>query len=144
MATYKSEEVTLQAPASTVFEKLNNLEGLGAMIQNAPVDMIPADKRELLGQIRVTADTISFPAGAMGSLTLRKVESVAPRLIRLQGEGSPVPMSMTLHISPMGEECSTAEVEIDLKVPAMLKPMLNGPMQKMTREFAQMLRSVKF
>jgi len=144
MATYKSEEVTLGASAGTVFFKLNNLQGLGDMIKNAPADQIPADKREALEKIEVSADTVSFPAGPMGAVTLRKAESVSPTLIRLVGEGVPVPMSLSLHILPMGEEACRASVEIDIQIPAMLKPMVSGPLQKMTTEFANMLRAIPF
>lgn len=144
MATYKSEEVTLTAPAERVFAKLDNLEGLGDMIKNAPADMIPEDKKATLDQIAVTADTISFPAGPMGAITMRKTRSECPTLIRLEGEGTPVPMSLSLHISPKGEESCVAEVEIDLQIPKMLAPMVSGPLKKMTTEFATMLRSVPF
>ncbi|MDE6338380.1 MAG: hypothetical protein K2K97_01160 [Muribaculaceae bacterium] len=144
MATYKSDDVTLLAPAEVVFAKLDNLEGLGDMIKNAPADQIPADKREMLEGISVTHDTITFPAGPMGSLTLRKTQSVAPTLIRLEGDGGPVPMSLSLNIIPVSAENCSANVEIDLQIPAMLKPMVNGPMKKMTTEFANMLRAVPF
>lgn len=144
MATYRSEDVTLGASAQTVFKKLDNLEGLGDLIKNAPADQIPDDKRQMLESISVTHDTISFPAGPMGALTLRKTQSIDPTLIRLEGEGAPVPMSLNLNIIPMGEETCSANVEIDLQIPAMLKPMVNGPMQKMTGEFANMLRAVPF
>lgn len=144
MATYRSEDVTLGAPAETVFLKLDNLQGLGEMIRNAPAEQIPADKRDMLEKIEVTADTISFPSGPMGAITLRKTQSVSPSLIRLEGEGTPVPMSLSLHIVPMGDVASTAYVEIDLQIPAMLKPMVSGPLNKMTSEFANMLRAVPF
>lgn len=144
MATYRSEDVTLGAPAETVFLKLDNLQGLGEMIRNAPAEQIPADKRDMLEKIEVTADTISFPAGPMGAITLRKTQSVSPSLIRLEGEGTPVPMSLSLHIVPMGDVASTAYVGIDLQIPAMLKPMVSGPLNKMTSEFANMLRAVPF
>ena len=144
MATYRSEDVTLGAPAQTVFRKLDNLEGLGELIKNAPADQIPEDKRQMLESINVTSDTITFPAGPMGALTLRKTRSVDPTLIRLEGEGAPVPMSLNLNIIPMGDESCMANVEIDLQIPAMLKPMVSGPMQKMTSEFANMLRAVPF
>lgn len=144
MATYKSDDVTLGASADKVFAKLDNLEGLGEMIKNAPADMIPDDKRELLEGITVTADTITFPAGPVGALTLRKAGSVAPTLIRLEGDGGPVPMSMMLNIIPVSDECCRANIEIELQIPAMLKPMVNGPMKKMTSEFANMLRAVPF
>ena len=144
MASFKSEEVTLGAPAESVFEKLDNLEGLGDMIKNAPADQIPEDKRAMLEQIVVTNDTISLPAGPMGAITLKKTESVKPTLIKLEGEATPVPMSLSLHILPIGEETSAASVEFDLQIPAMLKPMISGPLKKMTEEFARMLRAVPF
>lgn len=144
MATYRSEDVTLGAPADKVFCKLDNLQGLGEMIKNAPAEQIPADKRDMLEKIEVTADTISFPAGPMGAITLKKTLSMCPTLIKLEGQGTPVPMSLSLHIVPLGEIASSAYVEIDLQIPAMLKPMVNGPLQKMTSEFANMLRAVPF
>ncbi len=144
MATYRSDDVTLGAPADKVFGKLDNLQGLGDMIKNAPAEQIPADKRDMLEKIEVTADTISFPAGPMGAITLRKTLSMSPTLIKLEGQGTPVPMSLSLHIVPLGEIACTAYEEIELQIPAMLKPMVNGPLQKMTAEFANMLRAVPF
>lgn len=144
MATYRSEDVTLGAPAERVFTKLDNLEGLGEMLRNAPVDKIPADKMEMIKQIEVSGDRIKIPGGAMGMITLRKTRSEAPTLIKLEGEGLPMAMSMSLHITPVNEESSSASVEIDLQIPAMLKPMVSGPLNKMTSEFANMLRAIPF
>ncbi len=144
MATYKSDEVTLNAPAERVYEKLNNLEGLGDLIKNAPIDQIPEDKRGMLDQIKVTPDTISFPAGPMGALTMRKTKCVAPTLIHLEGEGAPVPMSLNLKLTPMGDSMCGAVVEIDIQIPMMLKPMISGPLTKMTKEFANLLRAIPF
>ena len=144
MATYSSEEVIITAPAEKVFRKLDNLEGLGEMLSNAPADQIPEEKRAMLSQIAVTQDTISFPAGPMGAITMRKTMSEEPVLIRLEGEGTPVPMSLSLHILPQGEDMCGARVEISIEIPAMLKPMVNGPLKKMTEEFARMLRVVPF
>lgn len=144
MANFRSDDVTLGVPAEQAFAKLNNLEGLGELIKNAPADKIPAEQREMLEKIKVTPDTISFPSGAMGEIKLRKTKSVAPTLIELEGEGTPVPMSLKLHLLPMGETACTANVDIDLQIPAMLKPMVSGPLKKMTTEFANMLRQMPF
>ncbi len=144
MAVYKSNEVALTASAEKVFSKLSNLEGLGEILKNVPDSMIPDDKRQMLEQITVTNDSISFPAGPVGALTLRVVEKIAPSLIRLEGENSPVPLSMSMHIYPTGEDTSDGQVEIDIKIPALLKPMIGGTMQKMVDEFSQVLRSIPF
>lgn len=144
MANYKSEDVTLGAPAEVAFAKLDNLEGLGELIKNAPEDKIPAEQRDMIEKIKVTSDSISFPSGSLGEIKLRKTKSVAPNLIQLEGEGTPVPMSLRLNIMPFGETACTANVEIDLQIPAMLKPMVSGPLKKMTTEFANMLRQMPF
>ena len=131
MATYKSATVGLAYPADNVFGKLSNLEGLGTMLRDVPAD-----------QVRVTPDTISFPAGPAGEITLRLAETVSPSLIRLEGYGTPVPMSLALHVTPLTPESCESFVQIDIQIPAMLKPMVSGPLQKMADQFAQMLRQV--
>lgn len=129
-------------PAETVFGRLSNLEGLAGMLKNVPTDSIPADQLSLLEQVKVTPETITFPGGPVGDVTLRLVETVPPTLIRLEGEGTPVAMGLILHIMPLGEDTCETYVEIDIQIPAMLKPMVNGPLQKMADQFAMMLRQM--
>lgn len=142
MATYKSEVVSLAYPAETVFGKLSNLEGLGGVLKNIPTDQIPADQMAMLDKVKVTPDTISFPGGPAGDITLKVAETVSPTMIRMEGIGTPVPLSLTLNISPLTPETCETFVQIDIQIPAMLKPMVNGPLQKMADQFAQMLRQV--
>lgn len=144
MASYQSERVGIAAPASQVFSKISNLANLGDLLKNVPEDKIPADQKAMLEQISVTPDTITFPGGPAGEITLRMAEKVEPTLIKMVGEGSPVPMSMEMHIAPLSPETSEVYVQIDIQIPAMLKPMINGPMQKMADQFAQMLRQFPF
>lgn len=139
MATYKSETVGLMYPAERVFTKLSNLEGLGQMIKNVPEGQVPAEQLSMLEQVKVTPDSIEFPSPA-GSITLRLVETIDPTLIRMEGAGTPVPMEMALHIMPLTPDTCEAYVQIDLQIPAMLKPMVSGPLQKLVKQFADMLR----
>lgn len=142
MANYKSEKVSLAYPAETVFAKLSNLEGLGGMLKNVPEEGIPADQRAMLDQVTITPDTISFPGGPAGDVTLRVSRTDAPNLIALEGVGTPVPMGLALHIAPLTPDTCEAYVDIDIQIPAMLKPMVNGPLQKMADQFGQMLRQM--
>ena len=144
MATYKSEKVGIAYPAETVFNKLSNLEGLRELLKNAPVDQIPEDKKAMLEQLKVTPDTISFPGGPVGDITLKVVEKEAPSRIRLEGQGTPVPTSLTLHIITLTPDTCEAYVEIDVQIPAMLKPMVNGPIQQLADQFAVMLRQIPY
>lgn len=144
MATYQSPEVSLHAPAEAVFAKLSNLENLRSLLEKVPADQIPADKREMFDNITITADSITVPGGPVGSLTFRVKEKREPSLIRLEGEGSPVPLSLSLNISPDGADYSRAQAEIDIAIPAMLKPMVSGPIQKMADQFGQVLKAIPF
>lgn len=144
MSSHKSEKVTLKASAEKVFSKLSNLEGLGELLKNVPLDQVPADQRGMLEQVKVTPDTISFPAGPVGELTLAVAEKEDPTLIRLEGRGTPVPVSLAMHISPLTPDLCEAYVEIDVKVPMMLAPMIGGTVQKMADQFANMLRQIPF
>ena len=45
MAIYNSSEVSLHAPAESVFSKLSNLENLRTLLDKVPAEQIPADKR---------------------------------------------------------------------------------------------------
>ncbi len=129
-------------PASTVFEKYSDLEGLGELLKNVPEGYASADQMQMLSKIRVTSDTIVIPGGPVGEITLRVVERQAPTLIRLEGVGTPVPLGMSLHIVPLTPETCETYVQIDLQIPAIMKPMVNGPMQKMVDQFGQMMRQM--
>ncbi|MDE6408992.1 MAG: hypothetical protein K2K81_01935 [Muribaculaceae bacterium] len=144
MAEYKSAETPVKASAEAVYKKLSNLEGLKELLSRVPEDQVPADQRELFNQIQITPDTLSFPAGPVGNLTLRLTETVEPTFIKLEGVGTPVPMALILHIYPSTEVSCSVQVVIDLHIPAMLKPMVSGPINKMVSQFAEMFRNLPF
>lgn len=144
MATYNSEIIRIPAPAEQVYGKLTNLEALRDLLAKVPADRIPAEHQATLQNLQITPDSITIPAGPVGAITLRVSRREPPRLIALQGEGSPVPISLTLHITPLSETESEAQAEIDIDVPFMLKPMINGPMQQMVGQFGQILKAINF
>ena len=144
MATFNSEEVSLNAPAEAVFAKLSNLENLRSLLDKVPADQIPADKLEMFNSITITPDSITVPGGPVGALTFKVKEKINPSLIKLEGEGAPVPLSLAMHISPLGADASSAKVVIDIAIPAMLKPMVSRPIQKMADQFSQILRAIPF
>ncbi|MDE6007930.1 MAG: hypothetical protein K2G90_01845 [Muribaculaceae bacterium] len=144
MAEYKSPLETLQASAEAVFAKLSNLENLKTLLDKVPADKIPDDKKAMFDSISITPDSITVPGGPVGALTFRLTKKVEPTLIALSGEGSPVPLSLAMHINPLTDSSCTAQVVIDIEIPAMLKPMISGPIQKMADQFGEVLRAIPF
>ena len=72
MATYKSQDTDLLAPADAVFSRLDNLEGLGEMIKNVPEEQIPADQRggDVQSNLRISSDPINSDLIPLGGADL--------------------------------------------------------------------------
>lgn len=144
MSIYSSDKITLNVPAEAVYDKLSNLENLKSMLDKVPADKIPEDKRQMFENIKISPDTIEVPGGPMGNLTFRVTERKAPSLIKLRGEGIPVEMSLVLHIEPKTTTSSEAKVDIDINIPAMLKPLIGGQVQKIAQQFGDVLGAIPF
>lgn len=144
MAVYSSGKVTLNSPVTSVYDKLSNLENLKGMLDKVPADRIPEDKRQMFENIKITSDTIEVPGGPMGNLLFRVIERKAPSLIKLRGEGIPIEMSLILHLAQETPDTTSANVDIDINIPAMLKPMIGGQIQKIANQFGDVLGSIPF
>ncbi len=132
----------INAPAQVVFDRLSNLNNLKELMARVPEDRIPADQRDMFNAVKVDADSITFPAGPVGEITLRMAEKIEPKLIKLVGVGTPVDLSLSLDIDDVDESHSTGRVNVDVAIPAMLKPMVAGPLNKLVTQFAQLLPAV--
>lgn len=144
MSIYSSEKITINAPATVVYDKLANLENLRGMLDKVPADRIPDDKRQMFENIRITSDSIEVPGAPMGNLVFRVTERKSPSLIKLQGEGIPIEMSLALNIEPLSDSSSSAKVDLDINLPAMLKPMIGGQLQKIANQFGEVLGAIPF
>lgn len=144
MSVYSSGNVVLNAPATSVFDKLSNLENLRSLLDKVPADKVPEDKRQMFENIKITPDTIEVPGGPMGNLVFRVTERIAPSMIKLKGEGIPIEMALVLHVTPVTETTSSANVDIDINIPAMLKPMVGGQIQKIANQFGDVLGAIPF
>ncbi len=139
MATYKSSKETIAAPAERVYEKLSDLENLRNVIEN-----IPEDKHGMMEQIKITSDSISLPAGPVGEIRLKTSRLEPYSRIELSGIGTPVPLSLGVHIDSKGDTESEVQVLLDIDIPMMLKPMVGGTLQKMVDQFATVMTAIKF
>lgn len=144
MTSIKSDKAIVNGTPEQVFEKLSNLDNLKPLLEKVPKDQIPEDKREMFDNLEITSDSISIPGGPVGNITLRISDRLPYSLIRLSGEGSPVPMDMQLEIEPKGADQAEVQVAINLEIPAMLKPMVSGPLKKIANQFVNVLGAIKF
>lgn len=141
---YKSKEVSLDAPIERVYARFSNLENLRDLIAGLPADRIPADKREQLEKLEITADSITVQGGPTGAVTMVVDKRVEPTLISLRPENLPIQLTMQLRLAPDGETSTTARAVIEADIPMMLRPMVKGPLQQIVDQFAAMIAAIPF
>lgn len=142
MAEYKSQPVSLGKSAEEVYDKLTDMQGLAQAITNVPMDQVPEDKRDMLKQVRVDENSIEVPGGPVGSIVLEKSDCTRPVYVSFEGKGTPVPLTLSAHIQSTSADTCEVTVEVDIKIPAMLKPMINGPMNDLVKQVADSLRAI--
>lgn len=139
MAIFTSAKTPVDISAEALYDRLSNLDNIKDFLANAPKDKIPEDKRDLYDGIKVTSDSIAFPAGPIGEIRLRLARCVRPSLISLQGVDTPVALTMSLSIEPTGPSSCEGEVSVDIAIPAMLKPMVAAPIQNAVDQTSRLL-----
>lgn len=142
MAEYSSNETVLRGSAQDVFSKLARPSALKDFLKDIPMDEIPADKRAVLDNITLSEDSVVISGGPTGSMTLRAEESHEPDYIRYEGVGLPVRLGLVFRLTPDTDMSCRATVTIDADIPAMLRPMIGGTLQKAADQFAMMLASI--
>ena len=143
MAEFKSPETTLYAPIERVYAKLSNLENFKSFLDKIPADKIPADKMEQFKSIEVTADSIAFQVGPTGAVKFVVAEKREPSLIKLKAADLPLSLTLELHLKADGDNCRQQTI-INADIPAMLKPMVAGPLQKVVDQFGSVLSAIPF
>lgn len=134
MAKYSSKPVTIDAPIEDVFGKISNISAFQDRL-----DMVPAEERAKIGDVRFTDDSIIINAAPVGEMKFNVVERTAPSRIVLSAEQSPVPLLLSMNLTPAGENATAVVSDIDVEIPAMLKPLIGGKMQEAADKFGELL-----
>lgn len=136
MATYKSPATQVNIPAEELAAKFADFTAL-----QSAMEAMPAEKREKIGNVEFTKDTIKIVTPQVGAITLRATERT-PELIVLEAEGSPVPMKLMVGMTPVGSSATSVTGTIDVELPMMLKPLIGPAMQKAADQFGNMFASL--
>ncbi len=134
MATYKSTPVTIGRPADELFDRFSDLSRLQEALDN-----LTPEQRAKVGEVEFTPDGIRIVTPQVGAIEFNVKERVRPGRIVFGTASSPVPLTMTLDITPVDDHTSTAEALIDVEIPAMLKPLVGPHLQKAAEKFGELI-----
>ncbi|MDD2961431.1 MAG: SRPBCC family protein [Muribaculaceae bacterium] len=139
MSEYRSEVANINYDINLVYSKLSNPEALKSM-----ADMLPAESRAKVQDLKFSADTISVKANPVGEITLQVVERIEPTTVVYSAVSSPVPFKLSLHLDADGIDKCKGYAIIDLDIPVFLKPMVQGPLNQACQKFSELLSVIPY
>lgn len=134
MATFTSKPTIIDSPAAVVADKFSDLSAMQGVL-----DKIPAEERAKIGDITLTPDSIVMKTPQVGDITL-KVTERTPERVTLTALGSPVPMNLSVNLKPLGDSQTELTTAMDVEIPAFLKPMVGGTLQKAVDQFGELMK----
>ena len=132
MAVYKSKPVTVGRPATEMYERLSDLSRL-----QGSLDKLPEEQRQQIGNVQFSADSIRIQTPQVGAFKI--IEKIEPEKVVFGTESSPVPLTMTLVVAPVSDSASTVAAEINVEIPAMLRPLVGPQLQKAADQLGNLI-----
>lgn len=152
MAKYESQIKQVPFSQSAVYAKLSDLTNL-AVIKERFDDpnvqaKIPADKieevRNAVNQMEFTTDTVSAPAGSIGTIAVQIVDREPEKCVKFTSTNSPVSFKLWVQVLPTGDTSSKLKVTIDADLNFFMKQMVGSHLEKGVDKFADMLAMIPY
>ena len=133
MAQYKSKAETVGRPADFISEKFSDLSSFGQAL-----DSMSAADRAKVGDVKFEKDSITIDTKQVGTISFKVTERTPSRVV-MNAVGSPVPLDLIVNLTPLDAEPTEIVTAIDVEIPAMLRPMIGGAMQKAVDQFGDLI-----
>lgn len=134
MATFTSKPTVIPSSAQAVADRFSDFTQLQSFI-----DAMPEAERQKVGDIALTSDSIILKTPQVGNITLKVKERTAHK-IALEAEGSPVPMLLSIDLKSIDDSHTELTTSMEVDIPAFLKPMIGGTMQKAVDQFGDLMK----
>lgn len=137
MTKYSGKPAIVAQPQQQIFDKVSNLSSFQERL-----DSMPQEVKDRLGDVKFTDDKIIINAPAVGQLVFAVTEKVAPEMLKLSADNSPVPFFITLHFEPETEATTKVNSDLEVEIPMMLRPMVGGKLQEAADKFSEMFTTL--
>ncbi len=152
MAKYESQIKQVPYTQSAVYAKISDLTNLAVIKErfddpNVQAQM-PADKieeiRGAVQQMEFTTDTVTAPAGPIGTIAVQIVEREPEKCVKFASTNSPVSFKLWIQVLPISDTASKMKVTIDADLNIFMKQMVGPHLQKGVNKFADMLAMIPY
>ncbi|MBR6649108.1 MAG: SRPBCC family protein [Bacteroidaceae bacterium] len=136
MSQYESSVKCIPFPQERVYAKLEDLNNLEAL-----KDKLPQDK---ISEFAYDHDQVTIEVAPIGKVTIKIIEREAPKCIKFEAVGSPIPMNMWIQIIPNGDEASKLRVVAKADINFMLRGMIEKPLKEGLEKIADTLAMIQY
>ena len=152
MAKYESQIKQVPYTQSAVYAKISDLTNLAVIKErfddpNVQAQM-PVDKieeiRGAVQQMEFTTDTVTAPAGPIGTIAVQIVEREPEKCVKFASTNSPVSFKLWIQVLPISDTASKMKVTIDADLNIFMKQMVGPHLQKGVNKFADMLAMIPY
>ncbi|MDE6270998.1 MAG: hypothetical protein K2M12_09130 [Muribaculaceae bacterium] len=133
MATYKAKPINIAKSADFIADQFADLTRLQSALDN-----LPEEEKAKVGDVKFTTDAIVMQTPQVGEIKF-VVKERSPRRVAFEAGGLPMPVVMAVDLNPQTSESTEATATLDIEIPAMLKPMVGGTMQKAVDKFSELI-----
>ncbi len=134
MAKYQGKPVIINRPVQDVYNSITNLAAYQERLEQ-----LPPEAKEKIGSVRFTDSAVVITAAPVGEIQFNVVEKREPQLMKLAAANSPVPFEIMVHMAPESDFSSKVSTELNVEIPAMLRPMIGGKMQEAADKFSELI-----
>ena len=136
MSQYESSVKCIPYSQERVYAKLEDLNNLEAL-----KDKLPKDK---IQEFAYDHDQVTIEIAPIGKVTIKIIEREAPKCIKFEAVGSPIPMNLWIQIIPDGSEASKMRVVAKAELNFMLRGMIEKPLKEGLEKIAEALSLIAY
>lgn len=156
MSEFKSAVKQIQAPQGAVYNKISDLSNLEGFKQRMADPAMREKMATQMGQDKVEqflqyvdnvsfdTDSITISGSPVGNVCLRIIDREKPKCIKMQGEGTPIPLNLWIQLLPNGDDASALRVVLKAELNFFIKQMVSKPLQKAVDGIAEMLAHIPY
>lgn len=156
MSDFVSKIKQVQASQEAVFAKISDLSNLQVLkermtdpeAQARMAENVGSDKVEKMAQyldnVSFDSDTITFGGSPVGDICLKVVEREEPKCVKMEGQGSPIPLNLWIQVVPNGDDASAIRVTLRAELNFFIRQMVSKPLQQAADGIAEMLARIDY
>jgi len=88
-----------------------------------------------MGDIKFGENSLSIVNPQVGEIKFEIVERVEPSKVAFSAVNSPLPIGMTINLSPIGDDSTEVSTAIDIEIPVVMRALIGSKLQQVADKF---------